>query len=191
MYNTLKNKIKFKQQQTTIRLTDYSFGYSLKFSILLKLGLLGEQTVLAGERAIIIYHAIIFCTCFMIPLAADRMEQPLFCAFGIVSVPICMVADGAWLLLLLGIWLLLWFRHWLLPFFFALPLNVGEMFITCEVHGQRFNLFRMVVGLSRTGTWIKSLNETVASCTTCTTAVSTSTSCARGGTASWGTASGH
>lgn len=54
-----------------------------------------------------------------------------------------------------------------------------------------FDLFRMVVGLSQTGTWTKSLNETDDSCIIFTTAVSTSTSSARGGTASWGTASGH
>ena len=64
------------------------------------------------------------------PQAADRTEQPLFCALWVISVPICMVADGAWLLcLLLAVWLLLW------PF--ALPLNINKMFIAGKIHRRR------------------------------------------------------
>ena len=95
-------------------------------------GLLWKQTVPAGERPIVDY-TVILCTGLMVPQAADRTGQPLLCALWVISVPICMVADGAWLLcLLLAVWLLLW------PF--AIPLNVNKMFIAGKIHRRRLGL---------------------------------------------------
>ena len=92
-----------------------------------------KQTDLAGERPIVVDHTVILCIGLMVPQVADRTGQPLFHALWVISVPICMVADGAWLLCrLLAVWLLLW------PFSLVLPLNVNKMFIACKIHQRWF-----------------------------------------------------